>query len=129
MKVQRPKIIERRRGPKNLAVERQRALARDPEIEETVAKIVGTTAAPRFTTAPVALDSTTGVLPEFGRWQDVQRWFGIKRGTLYNLVADGKVKAIPLRRKGNKHGCTLFYLPGISAYLHSLLQAQTKDGA
>ena len=30
------------------------------------------------------------VLPEFGRWQDVQRLFGIKRGTLYNLIAEAK---------------------------------------
>jgi hypothetical protein len=71
-------------------------------------------------TAPADASATT-VLPEFGRWRDVQRLFGIRRGTLYNLIAEGKVKSISMRRKGNKHGCRLFYLPGISAHLHSLL--------
>ena len=64
------------------------------------------------------------MLPEFGRWRDVQRLFGIKRGTLYNLVAEGRVKSISMRRKGNAHGCRLFYLPGISHYLNSLMLEQ-----
>jgi hypothetical protein len=81
-------------------------------------------AAVGFTTAPVAIGATTGVLPEFGRWQYVQRLFGIKKGTLYNLVNDGMVKTVHLRRKGNEHGCTLFYLPGISQLLHATMDAQ-----
>jgi hypothetical protein len=83
-------------------------------------------ATPAFTTAPVVAERTADVLPEFGRWRDVQRLFGIRRGTLYSLVADGKVKSVSMRRKGNKHGCRLFYLPGISAYLRSLLAAQNS---
>ena len=79
-----------------------------------------------FTTARVpAVDRSNG-LPEWGRWQDVQRLFGIKRGTLYNLMSEGKVKAVSMRRKGNKHGCRLFYLPGISEYLHSILEARCR---
>jgi hypothetical protein len=64
------------------------------------------------------------ILPEFGRFKDVEHLFGIKRGTLYNLLADGKVKSVSMRRKGNKNGCRLFYLPGISEYLLSLLNNQ-----
>jgi hypothetical protein len=64
------------------------------------------------------------ILPEFGRWKDVERLYGIKRGTLYNLLAEGKVKSVSMRRKGNKNGCRLFYLPGISEYLNSLLNDQ-----
>ena len=63
-------------------------------------------------------------LPEFGRWRDVQRLYGIKRGTLYNLMADGKVKSVVLRRKGNIHGCRLFHLASVSQYLNGLLQEQ-----
>src|ERR1035441_1340066 len=48
------------------ADECQRVLVRDPAIEETATRIVGTTAAPRFTSAPACFDSTTGVL-EIGR--------------------------------------------------------------
>jgi hypothetical protein len=129
MKMQRLKIVEWRTGPKSPAGECEPALVRDLETEEIVSKIVGATATPRFTTAPVALGSNTDVLPEFGRWQDVQYHFGIKRGTLYALLAEGKIKSISMRRKGNKHGCRLFYLPGISEYLHSLLEAQTKHGS
>ena len=77
-----------------------------------------------MTTAPAHAGSCAGILPEFGRWQDVQRLFGIKRGVLYILLTEGKVKSVSMRRKGNKHGCRLFYLPGISEYLHSLLKAQ-----
>lgn len=60
-------------------------------------------------------------LPEFGRAADVQRLFGIKRGTLYNLIAEGKVKSVSMRRKGNVHGCRLIFLPSVRAYLHSLM--------
>jgi hypothetical protein len=84
----------------------------------------------QFTTTPVTANTTTAttILPEFGRWQDVQRLFGIKRGTLYNLMAEGAVKSVSIRRKGNIHGCRLFYLPGIREYLSSLLEDQNQGG-
>jgi hypothetical protein len=66
----------------------------------------------------------SAVLAEFGRWQDVQRLFGIKRGTLYNLIAEGKVKSVVLRRKGNVHGCRIIHLASVSGYLNSLMQEQ-----
>ncbi len=82
-----------------------------------------------LTTAPVEAGSVNGVMPEFGRWQDVQHLFGIKRGTLYNLVAAGMVKSVSLRRKGMKQGCRLFYLPGISAMLMEMLESQGASPA
>lgn len=81
-----------------------------------------------FTTVPVTASTiATTALPEFGRWQDVQHLFGIKRGTLYNLMAEGEVKSVSIRRKGNVHGCRLFYLSGIREYLSSLLEDQTQE--
>jgi hypothetical protein len=80
-----------------------------------------------MTTEPINLQaspSTSSVFPEFGRWRDVQRLFGIKRGTLYNLMAEGKVKSVVLRRKGNVHGCRLFHLASVSEYINSLMQEQ-----
>lgn len=80
-----------------------------------------------MTTEPINMQANPGatpVLPEFGRWQDVQRLFGIKRGTLYNLLAEGRVKSVSLRRKGNVHGCRLFYLASISQYLNGLMETQ-----
>lgn len=74
-------------------------------------------------TVPAA-NQNEEVLPEFGRWQDVQRIFGIKRGTLYNLVKEDLIKSVCLRIKGNKHGCRLFYMASISKYLNQLMQEQ-----
>jgi len=81
----------------------------------------------RFTLEPVVVGDTADATPQFGRWQDVQHLFGIKRGTLYNLMAEGAVKSVSIRRKGNVHGCRLFYLPGIREYLSSLLEDQTQE--
>ena len=67
---------------------------------------------------------TSAAIPEFGRWRDVERLFGIKRGTLYNLIAEGKVKSVVLRRKGNIHGCRLFHLASVSQHLNSLMAEQ-----
>ncbi len=80
-----------------------------------------------FTTAPVIAANCGDVLPEFGRWQDVQRIFGIKRGTLYLLVAEGRIKSVSLRRRGNLKGCRLYYLQSISEYLHRLMNEQNPQ--
>ena len=77
-----------------------------------------------FTTEPVIAGNCTDVMPEFGRRQDVQRLFGIKRGTLYNLIQEGVVKSVMLRRKGNEKGCRLIYLQSVSQYLHRLMNEQ-----
>jgi len=49
-----------------------------------------------FTTQPVALGNCTDVMPEFGRFQDVQRLFRLKRPTVYNLIAEGQIKSVSL---------------------------------
>jgi hypothetical protein len=82
-----------------------------------------------LTTAPIqitVIDGVSQTLPEFGRWRDVERHFGIKRGTLYNLMAEGKVKSVLLRHKGNVHGCRLIHLASVSEYLNQLLQQQSQ---
>jgi hypothetical protein len=80
-----------------------------------------------FTTETITVANTNhsvNPLPEFGRWQDVQRLYGIKRGTLYNLVNEGQIKSVALRRRGNVHGCRLFHLASISEYLNSMMNQQ-----
>jgi len=85
-----------------------------------------------MTTEPISVASTNNAstLPEFGRWRDVERHFGIKRGTLYNLMAEGKVKSVLLRHKGNVHGCRLIHLGSVSQYINSLMseQAGSRQG-
>ena len=78
-------------------------------------------------TITVANTNNSTALPEFGRWQDVQRLFGIKRGTLYNLVNEGQIKSVCLRRRGNVHGCRLFHLASINDYLNSLMSQQQSQ--
>lgn len=73
----------------------------------------------KTTTAPVQAGDFAGSSPEFGRWQDVQRQFGIKRGTLYNLLADGKVKGCVLRVRGQKSGVRLFDMASVRELVRS----------
>lgn len=73
----------------------------------------------RETTAPVQAGDFTNVQPEFGRWQDVQRQFGIKRGTAYNLLADGKIKGVLLRVRGKKAGVRLFEMASVRHLIRS----------
>ena len=81
-----------------------------------------------MTTEPISVASPNNApLPEFGRWRDVERHFGIKRGTLYNLMAEGKVKSVFLRHKGNVHGCRLIHLASVSEYLNGLLETQQSQ--
>ena len=77
-----------------------------------------------FTTKPVALGNCTDVMPEFGRFQDVQRLFGLKRPTVYNLIAEGQIKSVSLRRRGQMKGVRLIYLQSVSDYLHRLMNEQ-----
>jgi len=77
-----------------------------------------------FTTRPVALGNCTDVMPEFGRFQDVQRLFGLKRPTVYNLIAEGLIKSVSLRRRGQMKGVRLIYLQSVSEYLHRLMDEQ-----
>jgi len=79
-----------------------------------------------ITAEPISLANTpnTTALPEFGRWRDVERLFGIKRGTLYNLINEGKIKSVMLRHKGNVHGCRLIHLASVSQHLNGLMETQ-----
>jgi hypothetical protein len=79
-----------------------------------------------FTINAVESGDSSGVIPEFGRWQDVKRCFGIKRGLLYRLLAEGKIKSISLREPGKKSGVRLFHLASIRDWLNGLLQEQSK---
>lgn len=70
----------------------------------------------KTTTAPVEPGNFGGISPEFGRTADVQRHFGIRRGSLYNLELDGKVKGVLLRIRGKKSGVRLWDLQSIRDY-------------
>jgi len=50
-----------------------------------------------FKTNPVKAGDFNGVMPEFGCTPDVERFFGIKKGTLYNVLEQGKTRGVVLR--------------------------------
>jgi len=77
-----------------------------------------------LTNQPPALGNFNSVAMEFGRARDVQNVSGIKRGLLHCLVAEGKIKSVLIRRKGNVHGTRYYYMPSVLAYLHSLMDQQ-----
>ena len=73
------------------------------------------------TTAPIAASAPAGLEPEFLRTEGVEALFGIKRGTLYNLEADGRVRGVLLRVRGSKSGVRLWSVDSI----RKLLRAET----
>jgi hypothetical protein len=86
-------------------------MARDKEAKKT-------------TTAPVQRGDFTGAAPEFGRWRDVERLYGLKRGSLYNLLALGRIKGVLLRVRGQKSGVRLFDLASVRDYIRQCQREQ-----
>jgi len=78
------------------------------------------------TTAPVQPGDFQNADREFGRTADVHRQYGLKRGTLYNLLLDGKVRGVLLRIRGKKSGCRLWDMQSIRTYIRSEMEAAQK---
>jgi hypothetical protein len=59
------------------------------------------------------------IAPEFGSTTDVRRYFGIKKGTLYNLYNSGKVRGKLLRVTGDFKGVRIWDMASIRGYIDS----------
>ena len=57
--------------------------------------------------------------PEFLRVKDVELMFGIKRGKLYGLIREGKVKSKTLRSRGTIRGVRLIDAQSVRDFIHS----------
>jgi hypothetical protein len=57
--------------------------------------------------------------PEFARTQQVEKLFGLKRGTVYNLFTDGKIKGVLIRVRGQKSGVRLWDTNSIREFIRS----------
>jgi hypothetical protein len=79
------------------------------------------------TTEPVQPGNFSGISPEFGRVADVTRMFGIKRGTLYNLLRDGKIRAVLLRVRGARSGVRLFDMASIRTFILSQFNSNVES--
>ena len=54
------------------------------------------------TVTAIAPGDCGAALPEFGRLADVQRLFGLKRGFTYQLINEGKIRSVSLRKPVRK---------------------------
>ena len=72
-----------------------------------------------LTTEPVQAGDFRGVIPEFGSTEDVRRHFGIKKGTLYNLHKQRKVRGKVLRVTGDFKGVRIWDMGSVRAFIHS----------
>jgi hypothetical protein len=59
------------------------------------------------------------IKPEFGTSDDVRKYFGIKKGTLYNLHKCGKVRGKVLRVTGEFKGVRIWDMGSVRAFIHS----------
>ena len=80
------------------------------------------------TSAPVRAGDCASLLPEFGRCADVQRLFGLRRGTLDGLHRKGKIKGVLLRVAGTKSGVRLWHLQSIREFI-ALEMSRQSDAA
>ena len=79
-----------------------------------------------LTTAPVEAGDFTEVMPEFGRTPDVEKHFGIKRGTLYNLLDQGKIKGAVLPQTGCLKGVRLWHMASVREYIFTQMESSAN---
>ena len=70
----------------------------------------------------VAVGNANQTMPEFGRVNDVQKLFGVKRGILYRWIGEGKVKSVLIREPGNIQGVRLIHLASVRDFINSQFQ-------
>jgi hypothetical protein len=74
------------------------------------------TATEERTAAPIA-PGASGVQPEFCRPADMPRLFGIARTYAYQLINEGKIKSISLRKRGARTGVRLISCDSVREFL------------
>ena len=79
------------------------------------------------TTAPVEHGCSAGTLPEFGRFPDVTRLFGLRKYIVYQLIASGDIRSVVLRRKGARTGMRLIHLESVRSFLYKEMDQQAAQ--
>jgi hypothetical protein len=82
------------------------------------------------TSLKTARDAATAsqIDPEFVDLEGLWRGFGIKRSLAYQLLADGLIKGVSLRRRNRVRGKRLFSVDSVRAYLSSQMEAGATRG-
>ena len=60
--------------------------------------------------------------PEFVDWQRLEEGWGIKRSLAYQLLGDGKIQAVSLRRPGKSRGKRLFSVDSVREFLRKQME-------
>ena len=76
------------------------------------------------TTVPLseAAARVSHVDPEFVDCRGLESGWGIKRSLAYQLLADGKIRGVSLRRRGRSRGKRLFSVDSIRAFLREQME-------
>jgi hypothetical protein len=82
-----------------------------------------------LTTAPVRAGDCAQTEPEFGRCKDVERLYGVRRGSLYGLHRQGKIKGVLLRVAGAKSGVRLWHLQSVRDFIEGEMARQNPEPA
>jgi hypothetical protein len=61
--------------------------------------------------------------PEFVDCRGLEAGWGIKRSLAYQLLSDGKIRGVSLRRRGQSRGKRLFSVDSIRAFLRAQMEA------
>lgn len=69
------------------------------------------------TTAPVQASTVTDA--EFLDARGIEARFGLKRSLLYALLAEGSIRGVSLRRRGQQRGKRLFDVASVRAFLRA----------
>jgi len=77
------------------------------------------------TTVPLseASSSASHVDPEFVDCKGLEAGWGIKRSLAYQLLADGKIQGVSLRRRNQIRGKRLFSVDSVRAFLREQMEA------
>ena len=73
--------------------------------------------------APAAVIS---LRPEWLRIPDAVRLFDIGRSSLYELIAEGKIKSVCLRQRGSTRGIRLLSADSLGKYIEGLAEQAAK---
>ena len=80
---------------------------------------------PEITTTPLseAAARASNVDPEFVDCKGLEAGWGIKRSLAYQLLNDGKIKGVSLRRRNQVRGKRLFSVDSVRAFLREQMEA------
>jgi hypothetical protein len=81
----------------------------------------------RTSVAPVTASPVNDA--EFVDAPGLQSLFSIKRSLAYSLLADGLIKGVSLRRRGQLRGKRLFEVASVRAYLASQMETEEPGQA